>query len=288
MKRSLLILLIPIFLCIAIAFGTSDKPFLWKIDTKPPSYIFGTVHYPDSRIANPGEVVFSRLDKCSDFVMEVDLDEDAMSVMLKYSMLPDSLKLGDLLPEETYKKIDSVLVSMGQSIAMYSMMKPWVINLTLAMPPTKDTVQIMPMDLQLQQRAKQKDKNIRGLETVEEQIKLFDDQSYDEQVKMIEKTVAEFAEYEKYLDKLIDAYIDGDLNKLHELINYWSIDKDDAEFIEDILYKRNDTMFEGMMKLFEEEGKSFFVAVGAGHLAGEKGILQKLEDKGYEIKRITR
>lgn len=280
MKKCFLLLI-----CIAFAFA---NPLLWEINTNPPSYLFGTIHYPDSRIANPGEVVFSRVDACSIFVMEIDMDENALSVMMRYSLLPDTIKLGDILPEELYQKTDSILQTMGQSIALYSMMKPWVLTLTLAMPQPQGEV-VLPMDLQLQQRAHENEKETRGLETIEEQIKLFDSQSFDDQVKMLEKSINEFTTYSDFLEELIATYLEGNLDKLYEKINFWSVSEDDAEFIEDILYKRNETMLKGILEMFGEDGdKNYFFAVGAGHLAGERGLIKMLENEGYELTRITK
>jgi uncharacterized protein len=54
-----------------------------------------------------------------------------------------------------------------------------------------------------------------------------------------------------------------------------------ADFENEMLYKRNLAWIPEIKKLITE--KSTFIAVGAGHLGGENGVLQLLKNEGYTI-----
>ncbi len=273
------------FVLLVMVISIFSEPLLWKIEGDNPSYIFGTIHYPDPRVTPLPETVTSKLDEVDVYVMEAVMDESAMGVIMQYVLL-DSLTLEDILPEELYERCDSLLGTMGQSITMYNSMKPWMLNLTFSMPPQKEELPGEPMDLFLMGAAAERDMEIEGLETIEDQIKLFDEQSFEEQVKSLEKTLSEYTNYQKMLDEIIDIYANGDVEALHDNINFYNTEEDEREFIEKILYKRNETMFEGITARLNEGEKTYFFAVGAGHLGGEKGLLRMLEKEGLELKRV--
>ena len=55
-------------------------------------------------------------------------------------------------------------------------------------------------------------------------------------------------------------------------------------YIQGILYDRNERMLERIIAYLDNG--STFIAVGALHLAGEKGLLHMLKNKNYKITRI--
>ena len=278
MKKTMIIMIL------VVSFSCFANPILWEIKGDNPSYLFGTIHYPDPRVTPLPETVTGKLDNVKAFVMEAVIDETAMGVIIKYVML-DSLTLEEIMPETLYKQCDSLLGMMGQSMQMYNTMKPWMLTLTFSTPPPTDSLPGIPMDLFLMNEAQERNLDVLGLETIEDQIKLFDEQTLEDQIKSLEKTVNDYDNYHEKLDEIIDIYAKGDVEKLHDAVNFGSTTKEDIEFIKKILYKRNNTMHEGIIKLLES-GESHFIAVGAGHLGGEKGLLKKLKDSGYKLKRV--
>lgn len=126
-----------------------------------------------------------------------------------------------------------------------------------------------------------------GLETVSEQLSLFDGLSDDEQIELLKETLNNLDRLPLAFERLIKAYIKRDLAGLvrinEELIQYGNPELG-HRFQRKLIDSRNERMVERMLPLLKQGG--LFVGVGALHLPGEKGILFALEKKGYRVARI--
>ena len=133
--------------------------------------------------------------------------------------------------------------------------------------------------------AKQHDKEIKGLETFDYQLGIFDQIPYklqaEQLVKMVNDANAGKTDDENEIRVLTDAYRKQEINKMDELT------KDDPSiggFTDILLYDRNANWSKKLQDLMQNN--SLVVAVGAGHLPGKKGVLNLLRQAGYTVEPV--
>lgn len=276
-----------IFVFVLIPVLFSANPLLWKVEGDTPVYLFGTIHYPDPRVIKLDERVSSAFEKSDVVVLEANISPENIMSIMKYMFLPESLSLSGLLSPELYKKCEEALALSGLSIVLFESMKPWALSLMLMAPVPDSLSGSTPLDLALFNMAEEKGKELLGLETLEDQIKIFDEMTYEEQIVSLEKQLNEIEKRDDQIEKLILLYLEGDEEKLCDYINHQAVEPKDIEFIDKLLGKRNTGMANGIDKLVKDnKGKTFFVGVGAGHLGGGDGVIAQLKKKGYIINRV--
>jgi uncharacterized protein YbaP (TraB family) len=163
-------------------------------------------------------------------------------------------------------------------------MKPWAVAVTLSMPaPESGEV----LDMRLYQQALQAGKQVVGLESIREQLAVFDDMPESKQVVLLQDAVDNFPELDAMHRELLDAWMRRDLAALMA-INTAAMQAGDQELAEEfqdrLIVRRNKRMAERLLP-YLQEGK-VFVAVGALHLPGETGLLNLLEQRGYTVRAL--
>lgn len=267
-----------------------DKSLLWKISgngLEKPSYLFGTIHMLCKDDAYLGENMVKAIKNADAVYLELDMDNlyDMLSVMNKMNMRNDTT-LSDLLTDEEYQKVKKLFTEKNSMIpfSMIEKYKPMLAS-ALLMESTMVCDEQVAMEQLVMEEAKKQGKSIEGMETTAYQMSIFDSIPYKIQAQELVKMVSEEgkeADGEKELKSMMDAYKDQDLNKLGEMIS-----KSDAGMMqyEDILLNnRNYNWVEKLKKLMPE--KSLVVAVGAGHLPGEKGVINLLRKAGFSVEPV--
>ena len=260
---------------------------LWKIEgngLEKPSYLFGTIHM----ICKDDAVLSANMKKviseCDEVYFEIDMDNlfEMMGAMSKMKMIGDTT-LKDLLNDSDYVKVKKYFESKSTLLpfSVLETYKPILASSTLsqsAMPCDGATA----MEQVIMAAAKENKKNIKGLETMAQQAGMLDSIPYKfqatELVKYIDSAATSSSE-DKIMNEMFDAYRQQDLKKLEDLM----VDTDAglSGFTDILLYNRNATWVEKMKTLMKE--KSLLFAVGAGHLPGEKGVINLLKKAGYTV-----
>jgi uncharacterized protein YbaP (TraB family) len=298
-RRSALVL--PLILTVLaaplIAKGSTptDKPFLWMIATDPPSFLYGTIHLPDDRVLALPEVVDAAFEACDIVVTELHLDtKTQMSIAIGF-MLPEEETLATLLPEDLYERTDAYFQSRGFSLDMFQKFKIYAVAVQLVLLDyLPEMMTKKPLDVMLYERAAAEDKEADALETVEEQLAIFESFSVDEQIQWLRDTLDYLEENEaageSVMERLVVAYLGGDGEKFWEIMNEYQ-DPNDAfyeKFMRIALSDRNVRMVEGIVeRLKAGSGKSYFFAVGAAHYHRDDGIIALMREAGYEVTRLT-
>ncbi len=175
-------------------------------------------------------------------------------------------------------------------------MKPFVIFFRLQLAGMKPEQMENPaLDAQLFTGSKEEGKIVDGLETVDEQLGIFDNLTYDEQAKHIASTLdalemEDKAGGEAPIQGLIDLYLEGDIDKLQTAVLSQADNGDPftRKLMKAILDDRNVRMADRMVaRLKDNPEEAHFVAVGAAHYPGEMGILNLLRKKGLRVWRAT-
>lgn len=259
-----------------------ENSLLWSISgngIKQPSYLYGTMHITCDTLFK--EHTHRALKASKVLYLEIpDQDESEMQDMMKIldmSMMKGGEKISALLPKADYQKLDSIARSiMGVPAAMLDRIYPSVVLLILS---GMEDYQKCPYSIEsaLTHIVRQQDKEIKGLETTAEQMKMFTSVPLEEQVEGLTKFVNGNSSDEINLDAL---YASGDIDEMARLI-YEAMDKKNA----DVLLIRRNKNWVNQIKVLTAENPIFF-AVGAGHLGGEEGVIRLLRKEGFTVEPV--
>lgn len=257
---------------------------LWKIEgneLEQPSYLFGTIHASCS--VNISDKIKKALGEVTALVMEVDLNDmssmmsqDAISAM----MIGGGKTWKDHLTEEEYKEVKAFFADFESvNVAMVQMMKPNLVSAMLV----KDLVScnLDAYETQLNSYAKKKELKILGLETMMEQLQMLSGEDLESQFEnFVEMTALPKEEHEQMMTDMMRLYDEERLVELYEFITAENAINDMIDQ-QRMLDDRNIDWIPKLNVIMTEQPA--FVAVGAGHLAGEKGVINLLKEAGYTL-----
>ena len=259
---------------------------LWEI-SKPgitPSYLFGTIHSDDPRVLHLPSAVAQAFANSTSFTGELDMNDASLKQTEAAMLLPAGKTLESVIGQARYKKCVSLMTNYEVPAAVVNMMKPWAIAVQLSMPKQGGE---RFLDLMLYQQAVARHIPVHALETIAEQIAVFDKLSLEQQLTLLDESIANYAESAAMIDTLIDLYLARDLAGL-QAINEDQVKKGNealAQTVEQrLIVTRNHRMVERMQP-YLRAGHAF-IAVGALHLPGKEGLLNLLQQQGYLVKYI--
>jgi uncharacterized protein YbaP (TraB family) len=287
----LLLLVLPLQSAAAegLRFG---QGLLWQIESegKPVAQIFGTMHSSDPDILALPKPVARAFRAAPSLSVEVILDDGAMQRIGAAMRLPRGQRLQDFVPPDVFGRAAAAAEPLGLQPIQLSRLKPWAVAMVISMTPADGKVKgpaRLPLDLSLMATARKKRKPVYGLETLAEQVGVFDRLSTDDQVAYLRAAAIPHAEKRRLHAILKDAYLRRDLDAIFRLSGHE--DKPGEQILRKkvekrLLDDRNHRMVERMMPRFDEGGA--FIAVGAAHLPGEVGVLHLLERRGFTVTRV--
>jgi len=262
----------------------APKGMLYRIQspaTPIPNFLLGTIHSEDPRVLDLPGPVRAAFAASPGFALEVIPDAQAIIKSMITMTYNDGRTLKEVLPPDLYGRVAEALRGIGMTPEAFKDFKPWAVVTLLSLPPSEKGEF---MDLVLYRTAVDAHKEIKGLETMEEQLGVFDGLSEADQIALLREALDSRGEMPALFEDLIRAYLAQDLEGLMERSERYLQDGDPrlaALFREAAVDSRNRRMAERMEPLLNQGG--WFVAIGALHLAGEKGVLRLLEERGYQV-----
>ena len=249
-----------------------------------PSFLFATIHSEDPRVTRLPPSVQAAFDGAQGFVMEAIPDDGTAARSMSLMHYPEGRSLKQVLPADLYAQTVKVMASRGVPEEAVGSLKPWALVAMLSTPPsaTGDF-----LDLQLYRSALAQGKPTAGLETMDEQVALLDGLSEADQVALLRETLATYPELGEIFQRLVAAYVRRDLDALVQLSDMyarWGSPALAERFRRTAIDERNRHMAERLPPLLAEGGR--FIAVGALHLPGPGGLLQRLLDQGYQVRAV--
>jgi uncharacterized protein len=261
--------------------GEFDNGLLWKISKagSPHSYVFGTIHVSDESIVKLPKEVSGALNQAKTFAMEVVPEPSELMTFASLMYFSDGRKLSDLISEPLFDEVVKLLASYHLPVEAVELLKPWAAFLTMSYPPEFGQV----LDMQLLEKARQLDVTVTGLESMQEQIDIFNTLTLDHQIKILSDTACHYDMVEADFTKMKSLYIARDLGGLYAYSQRYSLSDEEVYnvLIKKILVDRNYTMTKRMQPMLESGNA--FIAIGAMHLPGEEGVLSLLAKNEYEI-----
>ncbi|HSA19898.1 MAG TPA: TraB/GumN family protein, partial [Myxococcota bacterium] len=275
----------------------TERPFLWRLEAPgaaKPSYLYGTIHVPDDQVLALPSAVRQALVASDALYTEVPMDPAMQLRMAPMIMLPEGKTLKDVLPVELYSRLDKLFTQKGLPFAPLSKFKAWAIATQVTLlDHIFEFAAKQPLDMQLYLNAQSLGKQVGGLETLEEQVAVFDGLSTEEQVRMLRETLDMLDEFKRQgrdaIRELVQAYLGGDEDKLLQAVmeSYDPTDPLDQKVMKRLLSDRNQRMAERIAaRIQAAPDKGMFFAVGAAHLLREDGVGRLLEARGYKLARL--
>ncbi|HUQ96747.1 MAG TPA: TraB/GumN family protein [Chitinophagaceae bacterium] len=266
---------------------STSNTLLWKITGKglaKPSYLFGTIHMlcaDDIQVSDSLKAAIKTSDKV---YLELDMDNifEMVGIMGKMKMRNDTT-LADLLTPAQYDSVKQYFKAQ-KTLLPFSVLetyKPMLAASTL-MQASLDCDNQVAMEQLIMKEAKAQGKGIKGLETMAYQMSIFDSIPYSVQAKQLYDFVAQSGSDtsdNKEFEAMSKAYRDQNLDSLEAITK-----KDDmgiSNFTDLLLYNRN-TAWAKKLETLMKDG-SLVIAVGAGHLPGERGVINLLRKAGYTV-----
>jgi uncharacterized protein YbaP (TraB family) len=274
--------------CDATAQSTAySQGLLWKIEgrAREPSYVFGTDHVSDPRVTALPEPVRKSFDSAGTVAIEVTLDAANIVQLLDRMIYKDSRDLQTAIGAPLYRRVVAAAADIGLPSEVLQRLRPWAVGLFLSMPPS-DPQNVL--DFMLQRRALEQKKNVQALETVDEQVATLDGMSEREQVDFMRRALDNRERLPAIVERTLGAYLRRDLAALFRISAEESGDAASqalsATLLQRLLYDRNARMAQRAQPLID--AGSTFVAVGALHLYGDRGVLAELARRGYRVSRV--
>ncbi|HSO84079.1 TraB/GumN family protein [Thiocapsa sp.] len=250
----------------------------------PPSFLFGTIHSEDPRVVELPVPVSNAFDTSPNVALEVVPDASAIIRAMITMAYTDGRLLRDVLPADLYQETTDALVGIGMPEEAFKDLKPWAVVTLLSSPPS-ETGEFL--DMLLFHRAVADGKRVEGLETMTEQLAVFDALSETDQITLLRETLATVEQLPLVFEALIAAYVERDVDKLQHLSEQHLEDTDPrlaTLFQEVVIDSRNRRMLERMEPLLAEGG--WFIAIGALHLPGDQGVVALLRKRNYGVTAI--
>lgn len=264
-----------------------EQGILWRIERAgtAASHVFGTVHVDDARVTKLPAPVARALGDSRSLTVELSLDPGNVMALAGRMVLQDGRNLAGIAGAELYGKASALAGQLGLPEPALNLFKPWAVALMVMMPQQNPE---NVLDFVLVRTATAQGKPVHELETVNEQVDVFEGMTEPDQVALLRYAVENYERMPRHTGRLVDAYLARDLAGM------WRISQEDAQraetrrlnevFVERVLYSRNQRMAERMEPRLAEGGG--FIAVGALHLYGDRGVLAELQRRGCRVTRV--
>ena len=282
MRKTLTKVIIAVFgfVLLLVCSVKAQNALLWKIfDDKSQniSYIYGTIHLKDKRVFTYTDTILSYLDSCDKLILELDLNPMNLFQYSDLMMLPADTTLHDLFKPDDLVVIKEVVKNItGMDFTTFEKLKP-VVLLSFLMQYQLGGDMNFTLDEYLYHKGVEKSKEIIGLETVTEQFTLLETIPLDIIVDYLKNPGDEDEELELMICDYLESNID-------ELLHIMQKDETMISLKEEFLDDRNRKMADKIDELLNES--RILVAVGAGHLPGEYGIINLLIQKEYDVEPV--
>ncbi len=275
----------------SITEAQNQKNFLWKIrSNKSTVYVLGSVHFLKKDIYPLNKKIEEAFEKSSDLIVEANVNDVGridIEKLIGKAVYQGEDTLENHISGETYELLKNELGQLGIPMDLVNRQRPWFLALTIT---SLELIKLgydpaAGIDMYFLSKAAGQ-KKILELESLDYQINLFSTFSDSEQETFLLYTLKDLHTLGGEADSLLRAWMSGDTKAMESILSRSVAGNSRMSSIyEKLLYERNKNMvskIEGFLKTEE----THFVVVGAGHLVGNKGIIEMLRGRGYLVEQL--
>lgn len=263
-------------------------PALWVVkDADTTIYLFGTIHVLKPGIKWFDKGVKKAFDSSNQVVLEMVLPDAAtmQAIVKQKGYAHDDIALTARLTGEKRVAFDKAMANLGLPATAFDKLEPWFAAVNLELLPLQKLgydVSNGPEQL-ITKAAADGGKPVAGLETAEQQLGFFDGLSMPAQLAFLSATVDETPTIGTQIETMVDQWAKGDSAALAKILNDDVADSPELEKV--LLIDRNKHWADWIDARMKQPGV-VFMAVGAGHLAGNNSVLVQLEAHHLKAKRV--
>lgn len=265
-----------------------EHGLLWRLAGKggPASHVFGTIHVADPRLDELPPAVRRAFDASRVLMVEHLPNGYSRERFLEAAVFFDAQTLEQKIGPEDFARAYRHLAPLGLSREFVNKLKPWGVLLNLQNPKS---AQGAALDSRLVDLARERRMPLSQIEGVEEQIFTFDEFPMESQVALLKHSLEHLEELGELAERTLEAYLAADLARIWRLREAFAarhplIAPHQAVLTKRVVHDRSVVMAFRMQR--ELRRGNAFVAVGALHLYGAKGVLSLLESDGYRATRV--
>lgn len=296
MRRFSLVLLAFVLLWAPPASSAEKRAYtqglLWRVESPnaPASYVFGTVHVTDARVQALVQNMLETVGPLDSISLEIVQTPATMVAAAQRMYTLNGPDLSQRVSAQLFAKTVAAAAPYGLSANALERFKPWALAVTLSLPVSELRAQAagrLSSEKLLESHAANNRIALYGIETIDEQLGLFDGAAEAIQVEMLRQAVQFSGITDELFARLINAYLSQDLTEFYRVMEEFSAGEQAGlqEFFEDdLIAGRNRRMVKRIQPRLAEGNA--LMAVGALHLPDETGVLRLLEKRGYTIARM--
>lgn len=264
------------------------KPALWVVrDADTTLYLFGTVHALPPHIGWFEGKIRSAFNASDTLVLELVMPNPAAMATLvtEAGIDPSGTPLRATLPAPVRERLDAALPALRLTPALLDHMDPWLAATTLSVRALERLgyAQANGVEASLADAAARSGKPVEGLETAREQLAMFDSLPLPAQRAMLVETIDGLPSTRETMATMVATWRAGDADALADHLNADLAGAADLQTI--VLTRRNARWADWITQRMERPG-TVFIAVGAGHLAGDASVQALLTRRGLKVERI--
>jgi hypothetical protein len=269
---------------------------LWKIEKAnlAPSYLFGTIHLTDTRVATIPEPAAAALSGAKTLLVEIaDLSPQSssagLSEALKFAIYTDGKSLETELAPPEYRKVQETLSKSGIPADAAKLLKPWIVTMLLSASDCerrKMQEGAPVLDMRIVETARMNGASVIGLETIESQLQALASIPEDKQIKMLKSALVYADRTYDLVETTLQLYLKRDMGAVwpFQLALARKAGFEEGTFAgvqSALIAERNVKMRDGALPHLEKGAA--FIAVGALHLPGKSGLVTLFREKGYTL-----
>ncbi len=275
-----------------VAAEKAAGPAMWRLsDADSEIYLFGTFHILPPSLDWTSATLDEAMTGTPITMTEADTDSPESQAKMaalvqELGLNPPGVTLSSQLGPERAKRMGLAAEKIGVPMAALEPMRPWLALLSLAvgaMQAEGYSSEAGAESIILGRAAAQKDK-IAHLETAEFQIRALASLSNEEWLADFERSLEQIADFKGFSKRTLEAWRTGDLDSIDkEMIGPM---RESAPGAYKTLMVDRNTNWVSQIEEIMSGSDDIFIAVGAGHLIGEDGVVEMLKRKGYAIERV--
>jgi len=276
------------------ATDAAQKHFLWKVTgPKGVVYLLGTIHAGKADFYPLPSIIEDSFTKADALIEEIDLSQPAEAARVERGLIeegsyPNGDTITNHLSEVTRSHLAAYLKKGDLPEPAITHMRPWLVSMLV------EQLELQRMgfdpsyglDQHFLEEARQSHTQIGALEDAGSQLELLSSLSEEFQDRLLLSSLVDMEKSHDVLDFLTQAWQSGDAAAMQELITSSVRDYPQLKPLMTKLFDDRNTAMTAKIERFLQTPKSYFVAVGAGHLVGDKGILSQLRRKNFRVEQL--
>jgi uncharacterized protein YbaP (TraB family) len=277
------LILCSLFVCLA-ARADGALHSLWELHGRHNTvYLLGSIHVLRPRDYPLAPALLEAYGNARSVLMEVNLEEmgvaEVQTEMLGSAMLSEGKTLSGILGAERYARADALAREVGVELSVFDQFAPWFVAEAISQQQLTQ-LGFQPesgIEMYFMARARADGKGMAGLETVHDQISVFENMPMDTQAEYLLSSLEQAHGLAAEVDAMVNAWQRGDTQ--------WFVNELQSEFGRDprlyqsVLVARNRKWVPKIEALLNDD-KNYLVIVGTGHLVGPGSVIDLLKKDG--------